>query len=89
MTAVFAVLLAPSYDASVGQPFLTGLSHHLHNTVLPDYGFAGEMLLEEWLEDIMQRARSKALAGLDNDLADTVRQALAVHENIAFPRAVR
>ena len=82
ITAVFAVLLSPSYEADPTKPFWAGLSHHLHNAVLPDCGFAGEMLLEPWLADIMERARTRALAGLDDAVADTVRAGLATHEAI-------
>ena len=81
-TAVFAVLLSPLFEASVTKPFLAGLSHHLHNAVLPDCGFAGEMLLAPWLGGIMNRARTRALAGLDDRLADTIRTGLATHEAI-------
>ena len=83
-TAVFAVLLSPFFEASVGQPFLTGLSHHLHNAVLPDCGFGGEVLLEPWLAQIIRTAQDQALAGLSPDLAQTIRESLAVHENLAI-----
>lgn len=83
-TAVFAVLLSPFFEASAGQPFLTGLSHHLHNAVLPDCGFGGEVLLEPWLADIIRTAQDKALADLSLDLAQTIRESLAVHENLAI-----
>ena len=82
VTAVFAVLLSPSFCASPQKPFMAGLSHHLHNAVLPDCGFAGEMLLEPWLAGIMQRARTRALAGLHPDLVHTVQEGLATHEAI-------
>ena len=83
-TAVFAVLLSPFFEASVGQPFLTGLSHHLHNAVLPDCGFGGEVLLEPWLAGIIRTAQDKALADLAPDLAQTIRESLAVHENLTI-----
>ncbi|MGB3778933.1 MAG: hypothetical protein WA960_11295 [Tunicatimonas sp.] len=83
-TAVFAVLLSPIFGASPGLPFLTGLSHHLHNAVLPDCGFGGEVLLDAWLGDIIARARSKALARLDPTLAQRVREAIGTHENLGL-----
>ncbi len=83
-TAVFAVLLSPTFGATPGLPFLTGLSHHLHNAVLPDCGFGGEILLDEWLSDIIARARRKALAGLNPLLAQQVQQALNTHENLSL-----
>ena len=82
-TAVFAVLLSPAFEASPGLPFLTGLSHHLHNAVLPDCGFGGEVLLDEWLSGIIQRAQDKALAGLKPNLAQQVREAIDTHENLS------
>ena len=82
VTAVFAVLLSPSFCASPEKPFMAGLSHHLHNAVLPDCGFAGEMLLEPWLAGIMRRACTRALAGLPPDLVHTVQEGLATHEAI-------
>ncbi len=85
ITAVFATLLSPVFGASVGLPFLTGLSHHLHNAVLPDCGFGGEVLLDKWLPDIMRRARSKALEGLDVALAQRVQEAINAHEDLQRP----
>ncbi len=85
MTAVFAVLLSPYYDASLAQPFLTGLSHHLHNAVLPDCGFGGEVLLAPWLTKIMDTAKAKALGSLDETLAQQIRKSIAVHEDLDLP----
>ena len=82
VTAVFAVLLSPSFAATPTKPFWAGLSHHLHNAVLPDCGFAGEMMLEPWLTGIMERACTRALAGLDAAVVHTVRAGLATHEAI-------
>jgi hypothetical protein len=84
-TAVFATLLSPIFGASPGPPFLTGLSHHLHNAVLPDCGFGGEVLLGEWLSDIIQRAQDKAIAALEPQLAQPVREAIARHEDLNLP----
>ena len=81
-TAVFAALLSPCFGASPGLPFLTGLSHHLHNAVLPDCGFGGEVLLDEWLPTIIEQARNKALAHLEPTLAQRVRGAIDTHENL-------
>ena len=81
-TAVFAVLLSPVFGAPPGLPFLTGLSHHLHNAVLPDCGFGGEVLLDKWLPTIIEQARNKALAPLKSSLAERVREAIGTHENL-------
>ena len=37
------------------QVFVAGLAHHLHNAVLPDAGFAGEMLLGDNLQPIVRQ----------------------------------
>jgi hypothetical protein len=81
-TAVFAVLLSPIFGTSPGLPFLTGLSHHLHNAVLPDCGFGGEVLLDEWLPAIIEQARNQALGQLEPVLAQQVRDAIGTHENL-------
>ena len=84
MTAVFAVLLSPYYEAAPGQPFLTELAHHLHNAVLPDCGFGGEVLLDPWLDEIIQTGRKQALAEVPI-IAEQVLQSIAVHEDLSLP----
>ncbi|MCW8085699.1 hypothetical protein [Sabulicella glaciei] len=64
ITAVAGAVLAPAYAADTTAVFLAALSHHLHNALLPDSGFAGEMLLGNWLEPAMDSATSQALAEL-------------------------
>ena len=64
LVAVVGVLLAPTWDARPETVFLAGLAHHLHNALLPDSGFAGEVLLGEWLEPAMARATALALEEL-------------------------
>lgn len=81
-TAVFAVLLAPHYGASFGQPFLTGLAHHLHNAVLPDCGFGGEVLLDPWLASVIRNARDQALADVNDAIAQDIRNSITMHENL-------
>lgn len=74
--AVFAVVLGPwAGDTEHGAAFLAGLSHHLHNAVLPDAGFAGEELLGEHLAPIMHKLTAAALAELPTAVADEVRAA--------------
>jgi 5'-deoxynucleotidase YfbR-like HD superfamily hydrolase len=67
--AVFGVILAPTWNACPHTVFLAALSHHLHNALLPDAGFVGEMLLGEWLQPAMANATAQALA----ELSDSVR----------------
>lgn len=68
VTAVAAVALAPAYGADAPEAFLAGLSHHLHNALLPDSGFAGETLLGAWLEPAMAEATRQALEELPEGL---------------------
>lgn len=75
MVAVYGVLLCPNYGANPATVFLAGLSHHLHNALLPDSGFVGEELLGDHLEPAMSRATGLALAQLPSPLAGLVRDA--------------
>lgn len=61
IVAVSAVVLASVWGARPETVFLAGLAHHLHNALLPDAGFAGEVLLGEWLSPAMARATELAL----------------------------
>lgn len=85
LTAVYAYLAAEDYGAHRGVAFLAGLAHHLHNALLPDCGFAGEMLLGEHLASVIADGREQALAQLPAALAEQTRAALAHHETIAAP----
>ena len=76
VVAVLAAILAPRYQADPTVAFLSGLAHHLHNAVLPDSGFAGEILLGEHLTPIMQRLFARELATLPVALAADTRAAL-------------
>lgn len=64
VVAVAGVLLAPTWGADPATVFVAGLAHHLHNALLPDSGFAGEMLLGDWLAPAMDRATRLALEEL-------------------------
>ena len=77
LVAVYAVLLAPLYDADTATVFLAGLSHHLHNAYLPDAGFTGEDLLGDHLAPVVDAFTDRALAELPDDLAEQVRAARA------------
>ncbi|HEA28725.1 MAG TPA: hypothetical protein ENH91_01800 [Leeuwenhoekiella sp.] len=82
ITAVYAVLLSPGFEAKVGLPFLTGLAHHLHNAVLPDCGFAGEIALGNHLQPIIENSRIEALEGVDKNMKKRIVQAITNHENL-------
>jgi 5'-deoxynucleotidase YfbR-like HD superfamily hydrolase len=83
--AVYGGLLADDVGAEPGDAFLLGLAHHLHNAVLPDAGFAGEMLLGPHLEPAMQRLTERAVSTLPAELADRVRELLDHRADAATP----
>ncbi|MFF8103574.1 hypothetical protein ACF07S_28315 [Streptomyces sp. NPDC016640] len=85
--AVYGVLLAETFDAAPGDVFLLGLSHHLHNAVLPDAGFAGEELLGGHLSAVRARLTRQALADLPAALAACVEPLLALREGVDAPAA--
>ncbi|MFC3124410.1 hypothetical protein ACFOD4_04990 [Pseudoroseomonas globiformis] len=85
MVAVYGVLLAPAYGAAPVTVFLASMAHHLHNALLPDSGFAGEVLLGEQLEPVMRRATHMALAELPAELAGIVQEACMVLPNADTP----
>ena len=61
LVALVGALIAAAWGADPATVFVAGLAHHLHNALLPDSGFAGEMMLGEWLEPAMARATALAL----------------------------
>jgi 5'-deoxynucleotidase YfbR-like HD superfamily hydrolase len=83
--AVYGALLAEDHGADRGEAFLLGLAHHLHNAVMPDAGFAGEMLLGEHLDAVVDRLTSRELATLPDALADRVRALLAARADAGTP----
>ncbi len=85
--AVYGALVAPVVGADPVAPFLLGLAHHLHNVVLPDAGFAGEVLLGDALEPLVARLEERELAALPADLAGRVREVLALRPGADVPEA--
>jgi 5'-deoxynucleotidase YfbR-like HD superfamily hydrolase len=83
--AVYGALLADDLEADPADAFLLGLAHHLHNAVLPDAGFAGEMLLGAHLEPVLERLTERELATLPDALAARVRALLARRADAATP----
>ena len=77
VVAVLGTLLSDHYGADPAAVFLAGLAHHLHNAVLPDSGFAGEMLLGDELGPVMARLFDRALDSLQAPLAASMRDALS------------
>ena len=76
IVAVLGVVLAGHYGARPAVPFLAGLAHHLHNAVMPDSGFAGEMLLGDYLAPVMARQFDATIASMPAALGAAVRQAM-------------
>lgn len=56
-------------------PFPAGLSHHFHNTMLPDAGFAGEAPLGGHLQSMIDRIDIDVLNTLPDALSEQVRKA--------------
>ncbi len=77
VVAALAVILAPRYGADPAAAFLAGMAHHLHNALLPDSGFAGEMLLGDHLGPVMRRLFDRELATLPAPLSEATASALA------------
>ena len=85
LTAVYGYLLAGHYGADPGRVFVCALAHHLHNAVLPDCGFSGEVCLGDDLGAVIERCREVVLRELPDDLAGYVRKQLRFHDTIATP----
>ena len=77
VTAAYAVLLAPSFGADPGDAFAIGLAHHLHNAYLPDAGFAGEALIGNHLDGLIETLREVALETMSSDAASHLRPLLS------------
>lgn len=76
--AVYGVLLSPAYAAEPATVFVAGLAHHLHNALMPDAGFTGEVLLGHHLDAAIAHATRAALGQLRPGLRQTVEAARAI-----------
>ncbi len=83
--AVYAVLLAPFFNADIATVFLAALGHHFHNADLPDAGFAGEELLGEFLPIIFDKLREQCLSELPLGLHEPIKRTFVLIENAASP----
>ena len=83
--AVYGALLAAELGAEPEEAFLLGLAHHLHNAVLPDAGFAGETLLGEHLDGVVERLTAAELDTLPDPLADRLRTLLPARADADSP----
>ena len=85
VVAVLAAILAPRFAADPETAFLAGLAHHLHNAVLPDSGFAGEILLGDHLNPIIRRLFARELATLPPALGARTEAALEAIPDASTP----
>ncbi len=85
VVAVLGATLAGHYGADPAVAFVAGMAHHLHNAVLPDSGFAGEVLLGDELAPLMRRLFERELGTLAPPVAATVRAALATIGDAGTP----
>ncbi|MBK1660477.1 HD domain-containing protein [Paracraurococcus ruber] len=85
LVAVIGALFAPAWEARAETVFLAGLAHHLHNALLADSGFAGEVLLGDWLAPAFARATALALEELPAIPRDRVQTALRIIPDAATP----
>ncbi len=85
--AVYGVLVAPVFGADPVAPFLVGLAHHLHNVVLPDAGFAGEVLLGAALDQVVSTLEERELAALPGALAGRLRTVLRLRADAGAPES--
>ena len=85
VVAVLAAALSPRYGADPATAFLAGMAHHLHNAALPDSGFAGEILLGDYLAPVLRRLFAQELATLPEPLRGTTAAALAHIPDAATP----
>ena len=76
VVAALGVVLAGHYGARPAVPFLAGLAHHLHNAVMPDSGFAGEMLLGGYLVPAMERVFASTIEAMPAALGAATREAM-------------
>ena len=83
--AVFGVLLSPAYGADPVEVFTAGLGHHLHNALMPDSGFTGEVLLGAHLQAAIDHTVARALLQLDEPLRDTVRRSRRILPDASTP----
>jgi 5'-deoxynucleotidase YfbR-like HD superfamily hydrolase len=85
LVAVLGVVLAPAWGARAETVFLASLAHHLHNALLADAGFAGEVLLGDWLDPAFARATEIALDELPPALRTRVVEARRILPDATTP----
>ncbi len=78
VVAVLGALIALHDGADPGPVFIAGLAHHLHNAMLPDTGFAGEVMLGTCLGPIMRMGFARELGKLAHGARGHVAGALSL-----------
>ena len=73
VVAVGGVLASAAEGCPPGRPFLFGLAHHLHNATLADSGFAGEVLLGDRLDAVLDGLFERAYADLPDWIVSEVK----------------
>ena len=77
VVTVYAVLVAPVFDADPAAVFLAAMAHHLHSAAMPDAGYSGEVMLGDKLDQVIETSRELALAQLEPALQRQVLDAIA------------
>ncbi len=85
VVALYGVVLSPVYGADPTTVFLAGLAHHLHNAMMPDAGFTGEMLLGAHLDRVAERATRQALDQLEPGLRTRIEAARTILPDAETP----
>jgi 5'-deoxynucleotidase YfbR-like HD superfamily hydrolase len=85
LVALIGAVLAPAWGARAETVFVAALAHHLHNALLPDSGYAGEMLLGDWLDPAFAHATERALAELPPPLRARVTEARRILPDASTP----
>ena len=88
VTAVYAVMLAPSFGAEPEAAFAIGMAHHLHNARLPDAGFAGEALIGDALGTLIATLRRAVLSSMDPAAAERIAPWLEEIDTVDTPLAL-
>ncbi len=85
LVAIYGTLLAPAWSARPEDVFLAGLAHHLHNALLPDAGYAGEVLLGQWLAPMTATATDSALRELPTAVRNRIVTAVKILPDATTP----
>ena len=87
VVALYGVLAAPVYGADPTAVFMAAMGHHLHSAAMPDSGYTGEVLLQDKLGLVIDRARALAFVQLPTALAAALGAALAPIASDRTPEA--